>query len=161
MTIFLQNRACLSIQILELYTCDSLSRFARSIISKPYKLQRIKLQLYLVSRMVEMGHQLALHPGLLQNLFLLWSPITIGTTGKLDKYSINGYNNTFLCCLSTFQNATIFTRHCDSILVIEDTRYINLSFSLNRMSRYFLDHWTPNHCPQKQALTFPRFILAF
>lgn len=92
---------------------------------------------------------------LLQNLFLLWSPITIGTTGKLDKYSINGYNNTFLCCLPTFQNATIFTRHCDSILVIEDTRYINLSFSLNRMSRYFLDHWTPKHCPGVAGPDFP------
>ena len=43
--------------------CDSLSGFARSIISKPYILQIIRLKFYLVSHMVEMENQLALHPG--------------------------------------------------------------------------------------------------
>lgn len=99
--------------------CDSVIRIARGTIPKPYELQIIRLQLY--RWVLWLKWEISLHRSLdlLQNLFLLWAPVTAGTTGNPDRYSGNGRNNTFLCCLSGFQKANIFAGLCDFILGVE------------------------------------------
>lgn len=46
---------------------------------------------------------------------------------------------------SDFPNANIFPSHCDSVLVVEGIRYINLTFSLSRISQHFPDCWSPRN----------------